>query len=421
MAVQVHTLIIGAGQAGLSTSYHLSRRGIEHLILERAPYVASSWREQRWDSFCLVTPNWMTKLPGFPYEGDAPNSFMSGGDIAAYLDRYAQRIDAPIAFNTRILELDHREGGGGFLVRTDQGTYESENVVVAAGFYGKARVPDFASSFPADMTQLTSAQYRKPEALPPGGVLVVGSGQSGAQIADELNRSGRSVYLSTGRAGRVPRRHCGEDTAGWLALAAGFDMGPFVDSADTLDSKTLWGERRSSKPHVTGKDGGRDLNLHEFARDGVRLLGRLGDVQDGKLALAPDLHENLRHADQMAYDLRTGLNDLVQEMGFGSFIEDPAPELEHVEGYRQHQVTEMDLRSEGITSVIWATGFRPDFNQWLRLPVFEDDGYPKQYRGVSEVPGLYFVGLFWMYTLVSDLLFGVGEDADYIARCIAGE
>lgn len=431
MAEKIDTIVIGAGQAGLATSHYLSGRDVEHLILERADGVGSSWRDDRWDAFCLVTPNWMIDLPGMPYDGDEPDAFMPKDDVVAYLERYADAIDAPIRFGTEVRALADSggggggggegggEGGGGFELDTNDGRIEARNVVVAAGSYGRSRRPSCAPDLPDDVSQLDPSQYRNPGALPPGAVLVVGSGQSGTQIAEELYQDGREVYLCVSSAGRVPRRHAGRDVLRWLEMAAEAGAGPFGDTVDTLDPEEVRAERRSAKHYVSGKDGGHDLNLHRFARDGVHLLGRLEGVRDGTLRMAPDLHENLRHADQVAHEVRSTLNGLIEKAGIDAPTEDPEIELELKDGFDQPQLEALDLGDAGIGSVIWATGFWMDFDRWVDLPVFSDDGYPVQHRGVTDHPGLYFVGLYWMHSLASDLLYGVGDDAAHVVAHLA--
>lgn len=418
MTERIDTIVVGAGQAGLATSYHLSEHGIEHVILEAADCVGSSWRDRRWDSFCLVTPNWMIDLPGFPYDGEDPDGFMPKDQVVAYLERYADVIDAPVRFGTTVRSLDAAEGGG-FTVDTDGGRLAARNVVVAAGSYGRSKRPSFADGLPDDIEQLDPSQYRNPGALPPGAVLVVGSGQSGTQITEELYRSGRDVYLATGTAGRVPRRHRGRDVLRWLEMAAEAGAGPFADTADTLDPDELRQERHTAKHHVSGRDGGHDLNLHRFARDGVRLFGHLEGVSDGTLQFAPDLHDNLRHADQVAFEIRSNLNDLIEKAGIDAPPEAPEVELEIQDGFDQPQTGSLELADAGIRTVVWATGFWMDFDGWVDLPVFDDDGYPLQHRGVTDHPGLYFVGLYWMHSFASDLLYGVGDDAAHVVAHLA--
>lgn len=420
MTERIHTVVIGAGQAGLSTSYHLSDRDIEHVILEKADVVGSSWRDRRWDSFCLVTPNWMTRLPGSPYDGGDPDAFMPKDDVVSYLGRYADAIGAPIRFGTTVDSLAASSDGGGYSLSTGNGGIEAGNVVVAAGSYGRSKRPSFASGLPRDIAQLDSSGYRNADELPPGAVLVVGSGQSGTQIAEDLYRSGRDVYLCVGGAGRFPRRHRGREVLRWLDLAADAGVGLFAKTADTLDPEELRTERRSAKPHVSGRDGGHDINLHRFARHGVRLLGRLEGIRGATLRLAPDLHQNLRGADQRAYDIRSSIDELIEKAGIDAPPEDPEIELQLRDGFDQPQLDAVDLRDAGIRTVVWATGFRMDHDRWIDVPVFSDDGYPRQRRGVTDHPGLYFVGLFWMHSPASDLLYGVGDDTGHVVEHLAG-
>lgn len=406
MGEKIETIIIGGGQAGLATSYHLGRRGREHLVLEQAAQAGNAWRNDRWDSFALLTPNWSFRLPGAEYDGDAPEGFMPRAEIVARFERYVERFRLPVQYGQRVLAVEPDDAG--YRVRTETAQWQTRNVVVATGLFQRPRLPAYSAALPPAVTQLHSGQYRNPEALPPGAVLVAGSGQSGCQIAEELYLSGRRVYLCVGSAGRAPRRYRGKDVYDWLNRCGFLDR-----TADKLPSPRA---RFAANPQVSGRDGGRSLNLHQFARDGVRLLGRLQAARDGRLWLAPDLHENLARADKFEADLVKLIDGYIARAGLSAPAEG-LPELR--DGFAQESVTELDLRAAGITSVIWAMGYAFDFNP-VRLPVCDADGFPLQQRGATAYPGLFFVGLPWLHKQKSGLLLGMGEDADHIAAAIAG-
>jgi putative flavoprotein involved in K+ transport len=407
----IDTLIIGGGQAGLATSFCLKKQGREHIVLERADRPGAAW-QQRWDSFTLVTPNWAFRLPGVEHPGDDRDGFMPRDEILRVFERYAASQKLPVRLGVDVTVVAPLVGRPGYLVRTvSAGTigsdFEAQNVVVATGMYQRPKIPAFSSALPTDILQLHSGQYRNPASLPPGAVLVVGSGQSGCQIAEELYMNGRRVYHSIGSAGRAPRRYRGKDTYEWLVLAGFFDRTP-----DMLPSPKA---RFAPDPHLSGAGGGHTLNLHRFARDGVTLLGHLRGAADGRLDVAPDLHESLSKADQFEAQLVKLIDGYIAKKCLDA-PEERLPELR--DGFDQAVITDLDVRNAGITSVIWAAGYRLDFS-WVKVPTFDEDGYPVQQRGVTRYPGLYFVGLPWLHTRKSGLLLGVGEDAEYVASRIA--
>ncbi len=405
-AQRFETLIVGGGQAGLATSYYLKQQGREHIVLEKAAQPGHAWR-QRWDSFTLVTPNWSFLLPGAEYSGDDRDGYMPRDKIVATFERYVAGNDLPVSFGIDVTGVEPLDDRPGYRVRTVGAEFEAQNVVVATGLYQRAKIPAFAAGLPADVLQLHSGQYRNATMLPPGAVLVVGSGQSGCQIAEELYRSGRQVYLSIGSAGRAPRRYRGKDIYKWLVLAGFYDRTP-----DKLPTPKA---RFAANPHLSGAGGGHDLNLHRFARDGIVLLGHLRGAGDGALVLAPDLQESLAKCDQFEAQM-LGLID-----GYIARNELDAPEERRPalrDGYDQPAITDLDIRAAGITAVIWAAGYSFDFNT-VKLPVFDGDGFPVQQRGVTRFPGLYFVGLPWLHTQKSGHLLGVGEDAAFIVKHMA--
>lgn len=404
MTEQVNTIIIGGGQGGLSTSYHLTQQGRDHIILEQADQVAEPWRN-RWDSFTLITPNWMTRLPGAEYQGDDPDGFSARDEVVAYFEKYVERFDLPIRYGIRVISVKPIEAG--YLVSTDEEDFETDNVVIATGLFQQPKIPLLSTNLPAEIHQLHSSEYRNPEALPDGAVLVVGSAQSGCQIAEELYQSGRRVYLSVSNAGRLPRRYRGKDVTRWMD-----EMGFSDRTVDQLPSPKV---KFAGSAHGTGKDGGHTINLHQFARDGVVLLGHIESIQEDRIVLAPDLKENLSKADEFEADFARNIDEYIEKIGLDA-PDETLTELR--DGYMAELIPELDLKSVGITSVIWATGFKFDFSL-VKLPAFDEDGYPVQQRGVSAYPGLYFVGLPFLHTRNSGLLFGVGDDAALVALAIA--
>ena len=407
MAVeQIETVIVGGGQAGLATSYWLKQHGREHIVLEKAGQPAHAWR-QRWDSFTLVTPNWMFRLPGAEYNGHEPAGFMPRNEIIATLEHYVAGNALPVSFGADVTSVERLAGRPSYLVRTQEAVFETENVVVATGLFQRAKIPAFAAALPSDVEQLSSEQYRNPTGLPPGAVLVVGSGQSGCQIAEELRKSGRRVFLSVGTCGRAPRRYRGKDIFDWLELIRFLDRPP-----SALPSPKA---RFAANPHVSGAGGGHDLNLHQFARDGITLLGHLRGATDERIGLALDLHDSLAKVDQFEAQLLSLIDGAIDRNGIDAPVEERYA-LRY--GYDQQQIAEVDIEAAGISSVIWAAGYRFDFGL-VKLPVTDGDGFPLQQRGVTAYPGLYFVGLPYLNTQKSGLLVGVGDDAAFIAEHIA--
>ena len=401
MVHPVETIIVGGGQAGLATSYYLTQRGREHLVLEQAAQAANAWRNYRWDSFTLVSPNWTLKLPGAEYRGADPDGFLPCDQVVAYFEQYIDCCQLPVQFNTRVTAVERQAAGQGYHVTTDDTIYEAANIVVATGLYQRPKQP-VASGIPASIVQLHSSAYRNPQALPPGAVLVVGSAQSGCQIAEELYQNGRHVYLSVGSSGRVPRRYRGEDIFYWLDMIRFFDRTP-----DKLPSRQA---KFGANPQLSGKGGGHSLNLHQFVRDGVTLAGHVRSAQDGVLNFAADLKESLANTDAFEANLIEQIDHFIAQ----SSLEVPPETVPHWrDGYAMEELCSLNLNASDIGTIIWAAGYQFDFN-WVKLPVFDEDGFPVQQRGVTQLPGLYFIGLPWMYKHKSGLLLGVGDDAQYL-------
>jgi putative flavoprotein involved in K+ transport len=405
MILHTDTIIVGGGQAGLATSYWLKQHRHEHIILEGAAQAANAWRNDRWDSFTLVTPNWATRMPGAESPGSDPNGFMPRDEIVAYFEQYIERFQLPVRYNTRVTSVE--PDGTGYIVRTGEGTFNARNVVVATGLFQRPKIPAFNTQIDTSITQLHSGAYRNPHSIPPGAVLVVGSAQSGCQIAEELYQNGRRVYLCTGSTPRMPRRYRGRDIVEWAYLSGFLDRTP-----DMLPSPRA---RFAGNPQLSGKDGGHSLNLHQFAHDGVTLLGRLTSAADHTITLAPDLKANLAKADEFEADFCKTVDRYIAQKG----LDAPREELPQLrDGYNAPEILELDLKAAGITTIIWAMGYSFDFSL-VRLPTFDADGFPIQHGGVTNYAGLYFVGMPWLPMQQTGILLGVGKAAEHIAAHIA--
>jgi putative flavoprotein involved in K+ transport len=370
MPTRTQVLVIGAGQAGLAVSWHLSRRGVEHLVLERGR-AGEAWRSRRWDSFRLVTPNWFMRLPGQP-DGlipGLPDAFMSAPDMAGVLERYAAAIEAPIRSGVRVVSLRYTDPGYEVLAEEAAGAapveFRAASVVAATGAYQRPHLPEGCGRPGPGITVLASDSYRNPAQLPPGTVLVIGSGQSGVQIADDLIRDGRRVFLSAGRCGWVPRRYRGRDIACWLV-----EMGLLERTAASLPAPAA---RLACFPQVSGARGGCDLNVHTLAAAGAVLLGRITGVGEDRVRVAGDLPASLAAADSFAAGIRRAIDQYAQKLGLPGGHADgwptpPAPPPRRLPG------GELDLRQAGITSLIWSCGFRPDFG-WIDPPMLGEHGF----------------------------------------------
>ena len=405
MSQRINTVIVGGGQAGLAISYYLKQEGREHVILERTAAIANAWRNERWDSFTLVTPNFQVRMPGAEYNGDDPYGFMSKEQVVKYFDDYVERFDLPVHCGVEVFSVEMQ--GKRYAVRTSEGDYETDNVVIATGLYQSPRIPLFSAHISSNILQIHSSQYRNSSSLPSGAVLVVGTGQSGAQIAQELYQNGRKVYLSIGSAGRVPRRYRGKDINDWFTR-----MGMFETKVDELKSPQL---KFHAHPQISGKNGGQSLNLHQFARDSVVLLGHVRDVREGRLIIASDLKATLAKVDQFEIDALKMVDEFIARRGLTAPPQ-TVPQLR--DGYEQEVITELNLEKAGISTIIWAIGYSFDFSM-VKLPIVDADGYPLQKRGVTEYEGLYFLGMPWLHSRKSGILFGVGDDAAYLAAHIA--
>lgn len=399
---RVETVVIGGGQAGLAVSRELSGLGVDHVVLERGR-VGETWR-RRWDSFCLVTPNWSVQLPGHPYDGNDPDGFMPRDDIVAYLERYAASAKAPVREGVNVQSVDLALGGG-LDVQTDSETLRADDVVLATGAFQRAHRPPGAATLPADLLQIDIEGFSNADALPPGRVLIVGSGQSGCQIAEELHEAGRDVVLACGKAPWAPRRVGDNDLVWWLVESG------FLDAP--VESLPAPAARLAANILATGHGGGHDLHLRTLRELGVTLTGRLLGAEGRRARFAPDLAASVAWGDERYAQFAGLVKKVVEERGM------PMPDLDAPPPFDAAAPEEIDLESFG--AVLFAGGFRPDFSSWLPWSeAFDEFGFPVQRDGTSTViPGLHFVGSHFLRKRKSSLLIGVGEDAAIVARTIA--
>jgi putative flavoprotein involved in K+ transport len=399
-------VVIGGGQAGLAVSHELSERRIDHLVLERHT-IGHEWKTRRWDSFCLVTPNRQCLLPGFPYAGTDPDGFMVKSEIVEYLQAYVASFDPPLLEGVSATRLQ-RGPDGRFVIETSAGTLSADQVVLATGPYQTPSLPRMAERLPVSIAQIHSSAYQNAESLAPGAVLVVGTGQSGCQIAEDLHLAGRRVHLATGTAPRVARFYRGRDCMTWLDEIGHYSKGitEFADQDAT---------RFKVNHYVTGRDGGRDIDLRAFARDGMRLYGRALSIGAGEVGFADNLAANLDGADAIS----EGIKDLIDAHITAKNISAPT-EARYVPVWQPEDDidrTRLDLAEASITTVIWATGYQRDYH-WIELPLFDGRGYPTHERGVTSQAGLYVIGMPWQYTWGSGRFRGVGDDAVFLAGWI---
>ncbi|CAN7248815.1 NAD(P)/FAD-dependent oxidoreductase [Arthrobacter sp. LjRoot78] len=406
------TLVIGAGQAGLATSYSLGRTGVEHLLLERRAALGGAWQD-RWDAFCLNTPNFSLALPGGSYDGPAPEAFMPRADVVEYMRQYAATIGAPVRTGTDVTRIAPAEHGG-FSVETTEGAWRARNVVLATGGYQKPKIPALSARFPGHIVQLHTDSYRNPEQLPDGAVLIVGTGQSGGQIAEELLAVGREIHLAVSTCPEAPRRYRGQDLLFWMMHLAehGPDYGLNGLTVGQLPSPAA---RFMCNPLVSGADGGHNIHLRDLGRQGVRLHGHLEAADDGELTFSDDLPERLGVVERTFYQrMRPMFDAYIAAAGITAPEADPPRR----DDWLPSEPARLNLDAANITSVIWATGYRLDFGI-LDIPVLDEWNYPRHQRGVTEHPGLYAVGLPWLTGHGSSIVAGVGRDAKYIAEHIA--
>ncbi len=400
----VGTLVIGAGQAGVAMSEHLGKAGIRHVVLEKSR-IAERWRTGRWDSLVANGPAWHDRFPGMEFTDVAPHEFAPKEKVADYFVEYAKMNNSPIRCGVDVTSLSHKPDGKGFVAETSAGMVEADHVVLATGAFHKPLIPPLV---PADagLFQIHSHDYRNPAQLPEGSVLVVGCGSSGSQIAAELQGAGRKVFLSMGPHNKPPRAYRGKDNVWWLGVLGQWSA---VTPRPGMEHVTI---------AVSGANGGHTVDFRKLAHDGMTLLGRTQSFNNGTLEIASDLQTNLRRGDEDylsvldaadAYVIEHKL-DFPQEPEARNMLPDP--------DCVKNPVLQLDVKASGITSIIWATGFSQDFS-WVKLNAFDERGNPKHERGVAPVSGLYFLGLPWLSNRSSSFIWGVWNDAKYLADRIA--
>jgi putative flavoprotein involved in K+ transport len=399
---KVDTLVIGAGQAGVAMSEHLGKRGVPHLVLEKSR-IAESWRTARWDSLVANGPVWHDRFPGMSFEEFGPDEFAPKERVADYFVAYAEKINAPIRCGVEVKSVQKLDDG--FRVETSEGVIEAQNVVSATGAFQRPIIPTVVPA-EAGIKQIHSNAYRNPAQLPEGAVLVIGAGSSGTQIADELLRAGRSVYLSIGPHDRPPRRYRGKDFVWWLGALGIWDL---KVPAPNTEHVTI---------AVSGAYGGNTVDFRRLAARGMTLLGRAENFSDGKMRFAPDLAKNIALGDANYLSLLDQADAYAEQNGLDLPEEPDARTMEPDPDCVTHPILALDLKAAGITTIIWATGYAQDFG-WAKLDAFDEKGRPVHERGVSKVPGLYFVGLPWLSRRASSFIWGCWHDADYLAGYIA--
>ncbi|MCI5075898.1 NAD(P)/FAD-dependent oxidoreductase [Oricola sp.] len=405
MAQHIDVLIVGAGQAGLSMSHCLASAGIEHVVIERGE-VGERWRSERWKSLRLLTPNWMTRLPGHRYAGNDPDGFMRRGELVRLLETYGSSFAAPVQAQTRVLDVSRV--GAAYHVRTDRGDWIARAVVVATGACDRPVVPAIAADLPKGVEQIVPERYCRPHDLPAGGVLVVGASATGVQLADEIHRTGRPVTVAAGRHVRVPRSYRGRDIMAWLD-ACGFldERRSPEDSSDRVN--------RQPSLQLIGHPDHRSLDLPRLAARGVRVIGRALAVNGASVAIAPDLPQQTASAENRRRKLLARIDAYVAEAGIDAPHDPAAWAQPHDVGYG---LTRLDLRATGIRTVIWATGYRRTY-PWLNVPVLDEAGEIRNAGGVTPVPGLFALGLPFMRRRSSTFIDGVGRDAEELVVDIA--
>jgi putative flavoprotein involved in K+ transport len=409
-AGHVTVAVIGGGQAGLSVSWYLGQAGVDHVVLE-AQTPVHAWEDTRWDNFTLVTPNWHCKLPGHAYDGDDPDGFMTRDEVVEWLAGWLDTFEPPVLDHTRVTKLTPLAAGG-FELHLEAATglerLTCEHAVVATGGYPIPVLPPFAASLDPAVTQIHSEQYRNAGQLPDGAVLVVGTGQSGAQIAEDLHLEGRQVHLAVGSAPRVARFYRGRDCMTWLS-----DMGLYDRAAPEYPGGKAAIEKTNH--YVTGRDGGRDIDLRRFAAEGMKLYGALSDGKDATLTFDQSLREALDKADSVYNSICSDIDAHIEREGLGGSVASAARYTPVWEP--EAEVTELNLVAQGVTSIVWAIGYRPDY-RWIEASAFDGGGRPMQNRGVTNVEGLTFIGLPWMHTWGSGRFLGIDRDAKHIATTI---
>jgi len=412
---KLDTVIIGAGQAGLGVSYFLQRDNYQHIIFERGR-IGESWLSQRWDSYKLNTPNFMSVLPGLPYDGPEPDSFWRHDELVDYFQRYVEHFHLPVRTGVTVVSVDQTEDKEHFIVKTRSDMHVEESllsrsIVIASGIQQMPKFPPIYSHMPHDITQLHTADYRNATVLPPGAIVVVGSGQSGCQITEDLISNGRTVYLCTSKVGRAPRRYRGRELLSWWLEMKFLDV-----TFDSLDDKSI---TRLAQPHISGLGRyGHTISLQQLAHQGAVILGRLLDIDGSTLILSDEAVAHVHFADEFSQRLKDNIDAYLMKAGITPPpLEDDPADIPDPQAECVSQLRRLDLHEATVSTVIWATGFTGDFS-WIHLPVLDSEDKPIHQRGISPVQGLYFIGFPWLISRKSGIIYGIQEDARYIVSAI---
>jgi putative flavoprotein involved in K+ transport len=410
------TVIVGAGQAGLGISYFLQRDGYKHIVFERGR-IGETWLAQRWDAFRLNTPNFMNVLPGLPYDGSEPYGFWRQDELVQYFRRYVEYFQLPVRTGVTVVSVERTEDEECFIIKTRiHGQVEestlSRSIVIASGIQHTPKFPPIRSRIPDNIAQLHTANYRNATALGPGAIVVVGSGQSGCQIVEDLLAAGRTVYLCTSKVGRAPRRYRGRELLEWW-----IDMKHLDVTFASLEDKSI---SLATQPQISGLGQyGHTISLQQLARQGVVILGRLLDVETGTLVLSDEATAHVRFADEFSQRLKDAIDVYLAKAKITPPpLEDDPADAPDLQAKCVSPLRSLNLREARVSTIIWATGFTGDFN-WIRLPALDAEGRPMHRRGISPVRGLYFIGFPWLNSRKSGIIYGIEEDASYIASTIA--
>jgi putative flavoprotein involved in K+ transport len=398
---RIHTVVIGGGQAGLAMSRCLTDRDIDHVVLERGR-LGERWRSERWDSLRLLTPNWMTRLPGWHYRGNEPDGFMSMPEVVGFIEGYGRSFGAPVETQTTVQAVERL--GALYRVTTNRGCWEAHSVVIATGHCDIPFIPALAQRLPADIQQIVPSHYKNPEELSEGGVLIVGASSTGVQLADELHRSGRPVTLAVGSHTRLPRRYRGRDIMWWLDKTGLLD-----ETADEV--RDLESARRQPSLQLVGRPNHDSIDLAQLRNQGVRIVGRAIDLEAGRMRFAADLIETTAAADRKLLRLLARIERFVRDGSMSGEFDDPEPIVPIT---LEPSATAIDLKAAGITTVVWATGYSRRY-PWLKVPVLDDRGEIRHHSGITPSPGLYVLGLRFLRRRKSNFIDGVGQDAEDLA------
>ena len=404
-------IIIGAGIAGLCISFYLNKKNIPHIIIEKGK-AGNTWIEERWDNFHLVNPNWAMKIPEFGFESDHfpskdPNGFLNKKEIVNYIQSFARYLNSEIYENEKVNKIS--KNNNSYEIQTSKRLIHTNTVIIATGAFGNPYIPEIHKNLDKDIFQIHSSKYKNSTGLPEGKVVVVGSGQSGAQIAEDLLDSGRKVILAVSKCGRRPRKYRGKDSSWW-----NYEMGLFDKTVHDVKVQERW----KCSAHTSGAKGGNDINLIDLAENGLELYGSVKNCHGNKLFLKDNVYENVKFSDTYAINWRKNVDKFIAKNN----IKAPQESIKIDERIESNILQNYDhiLLNKEINSIIWATGFRYNFD-WIDLDITDKNSHPIQYRGVTKYKGLYFMGLQWMYSSKSAQFIGVAEDAEYIVNDIVSK